>query len=335
MIKKINAEWWYLLLGLVSYVMCVNFSRDWANYVWFYGLLEKTPWMDFCDGFSIFKEPLYNFIVKLLSPHVGLTVVIFIATISLLWIKLKAFRDIISHDYLSAFFYVCFYLFLFEGTQLRVAYATTFVVMGFYYLQKNRYLLSLLMILIASQIQLTTLLFAFVFMLYFFNPVAWLIYAAFLVAPLLIIFKISIFSLVQSVIAMINPKYLFYGKERFNIQNSTGLYFYFIAFYWILLAFIEWKLAHLLKENRFKLSLQRLCMTGVIFMCVFYDHVVVGARLGELLLLPIVLLLSWLYLQWRQENNRFFLGLLIGLSCLYFIARFIYLYPSAVSFLSS
>jgi hypothetical protein len=333
--KIITSQWWYLLLGLATYVMCVNFSKDWINYEWFYGLLEKASWMDFWNDFSIFKEPLYNFTVKFFSPLLGFSGLILIATVSLLWIKLRVISDIILHKFIGVFFYTCLYLFLFEGTQLRIAYATTFIVLGLYYLQKKRYLLSMSMILIASQIQLTTILFAFLYILYFSNPAAWITYVAFLIAPLLIIFKISTFSLLKYGIEVINPKYLFYWGKRFNSQNSTGLYFYFIAFYWLLLLFIEWKLASLLHKDKFKLTLQRLCMIGVILMCVFYDHVVVGARLGELLLLPIVLLLSWLYLQSRHENSRLSIGLLIGCSCLYFMARFIYLYPNALSLLSA
>jgi hypothetical protein len=82
-----------------------------------------------------------------------------------------------------------------------------------------------------------------------------------------------------------------------------------------------------LQVDRFKLALQRLAMTGVIFMCVFHDHVALGARLGELLLFPLVLLLSWLYLEWHRANNRLTLYLLTTIFFTYFIARFIYLFP--------
>lgn len=325
--KFINTEWLYLLAGVAAYIICVRFSKDWVHYLWWFDLLQNKTWSVFWQELSIFREPFYNFPVKILSPYIGFSGVILIATVSLTWIKLRTLSKIVSDKYVGMFFYICLYWLLLEGTQLRVAYATIFVILSFFYLQNQRYMLSLLMIAIASQIHFTAILFSTVFILYFLKPAASLTLGLFLLSPILVIFEISTYSWLEKAITLINPRYLLYGSEKINGQNSTGLYIYFIAFFWALLMLIEWQLKSL-HTDRFKLALQRLAMTGVIFMCAFHDHVALGARLGELLLLPIVILLSWLYLEWDRVNNRLALNLLTTLFLAYFIARFIYLFPS-------
>jgi hypothetical protein len=325
--RILNEEWLYLLVGITAYIICVRFSKDWIHYLWWFGLLQGKTWPVFLQELSIFREPFYNFPVKFLAPYIGFEKLILIATISLTWIKLRTLQKIISDKYVAMFFYVCLYWLLLEGTQLRVAYATTFAILSFYYLQNQRYCLSLLMIAIASQIHFTAILFSLVFVFYFIKQAAPLTLCLFLLCPLLIIFEVSIYAWLEQGIALINPRYLLYGSEKIKGQNSTGLYIYFIAFFWTSLMLIEWKLKPYLQVDRFKLALQRLAMTGVIFMCVFHDHVALGARLGELLLFPLVILLSWLYLELYRTNKRLTLHLLTTIFFAYFIARFIYLFP--------
>ncbi|KQT34337.1 EpsG family protein [Methylophilus sp. Leaf414] len=328
MYKKIlTTEWLYLLAGIAAYIICVRFSKDWIHYQWWFGLLQNKTWPTVWQELSIFREPLYNFPVKFLSPYIGFEKVILIATISLTCIKLRTLQKIVPERYVGMFFYICLYWLLLEGTQLRVAYATTFAVLSFYYLQNQRYYLSILMIAIASQIHFTAILFSLVFVLYFIKRTALFTLCLFLLCPLLIIFEVSIYAWLEQGIAFINPRYLLYGSEKIKGQNSTGLYIYFIAFFWTTLVLIEWKLKPYLQVDRFKLAIQRLAMSGVIFMCVFHDHVALGARLGELLLFPLVILLSWLYLELHRTNKRLTLHLLTTIFFTYFIARFIYLFP--------
>jgi hypothetical protein len=328
--KKISSTvWLYLLTGITAYIFCVQLSKDWKHYKWWIGQLEKKSWLTVLQDLSIVREPLYNLPVKYLSSHIGFATVIFIATISLTWVKLQTLEKIVPAKYVSMFFYLCIYWLLLEGTQLRLAYATTFIMVSFYYLQNQRYWLSLVMILIASQIQFTAIFFSFVFVLYFAKPASTLTFAVFLLAPLVIVFNVSTYAWLEQAISLVNPRYLLYGSEKIKGQNSTGLYLYFIEFFWVILLLIEWQLKSLL-QNTFKLALQRLAMTGVVFMCIFHDHVALGARLGELLLFPIVILLGWLYLEWNRTKNYVAANLLTAVFLLYFTARFIYLAPNVI-----
>ena len=154
-----------------------------------------------------------------------------------------------------------------------------------------------------------------------------LILWAFVLAPLLTVFDYSVLPLFRDSIATINPRYLLYLDQKVLVQNTTGLYFYFITFFGLILLAIEVLLAPLLRSDRFALSLQRLAMLGVVLMCALHDYVAVGARLGELLLLPMVVLLSWLYLQFDDRGNIWLKRALVVGFALYMLARALYLYP--------
>lgn len=331
--NNLSTRWLYLVVGITAYLFCTQLSKDWVHYHWWFGLLERKSWLTVLQELSILREPFYNLPVKALSPYIGFPTVIFMATITLTWIKLQTLQKIVANQYVAIFFYICIYWLLLEGTQLRVAYATAFVVLGFYYLQNQRYWLSLLMMAIASQIQFTAILFCLVFVLHFIKPLSPLTLAIFLISPVFVIFDISIYSWLEQGIAILNPRYLLYGSQKINGQNSTGLYLYFIAFFWTLLLIIEWQLKMRFQKDRFKLTLQRLAMSGVVIMCIFHDHVALGARLGELLLLPVVILLGWLYLELERSNNRLGIHLLTGIFLVYFMARFIYLVPGVIHYL--
>jgi len=321
----------YLILGIAAYALCVSPSKDWVHYVWWFNFNENASWNVMLENFSFFREPLYNFSMKFVGQHMGFSMAVLVGTLSLLWLKLHSLARIVENPYIGTFFYVCLYLLLFEGTAIRVGYATAFVMLGVYYLKSNRYGLSLLMIIVASQIHFTAILFILLFPLYFIKFSLFFVFWIFLIAPLLIVVDISLYSIFQSFIEYINPRYLLYGSTKINGQNSTGLYFYFIGFYWLLLLFFGYFMRKYSPNDRFIRTLLGIAMAGVILMCVFHDHVALGARLGELLLLPVVILLSWLYQQWKEKKCHIANNVLIFVSTMYFFARLVYLFPRMIT----
>lgn len=329
--SALHAEWMiiliYLSLGIAVYFLCINYSKDWTSHIWWYRLLEEISWQDWLAKTGLTREPVYGFTAKLVGGGLSFPIFVALATISLLFLKLRYLAKIVGDPYVATFFYASLYLLLFEGTVLRVAYATACIVPGLYFLQQRRYWLSLLWLSVAGLIHFTAFLYLAVFAIYFFRPLQTLIICGFIFAPLLIVFEYSLMSLCRHLVSTINPRYLLYLDQKILIQNTTGLYFYFIAFFGLILALVEVFLASLLSSDRFAMTLQRLAMLGVILMCAFHDHVAVGARLGELLLLPLVVLLSWLYFQADDRGNIWLKWVLIIGFLLYMIARMLYLYP--------
>lgn len=71
-------------------------------------------------------------------------------------------------------------------------------------------------------------------------------------------------------------------------------------------------------------------MIGVVAMCVLHDHVAVAARFGELFMICLVPLLSWLFLYFEEHQMKYHKYALATTFSLYGVARFAYLYPSLV-----
>jgi len=233
--------------------------------------------------------------------------------------------------FLGTFFYVCFYLLLLEGTAIRVGFAIACIIPALYFLKEHKFFYAFLLILIASQIHLTALLFLIAFPLYFFKPLNVIVYLAFIFSPLLIVFDISVLNMLKELIATINPKYLYYFKEdRLVVQNSTGLYLYFIAFFTVLLGAVFVYLRDLVMNDRFLSTIFSITLCGIILMCVFHDFVAVGARFGELLLVPIVILLGHFYKTFALNKMLLHQFALVSMSLSYLAARFIYLYPKSI-----
>jgi hypothetical protein len=317
----------YLALATIAYTLCIKYSKDWAYYLWWFGEVDRVSWQTWFTSTSVMREPLYNFLAKLIGGNLSFPVFVAMATFPLLFLKLRYLAKIVGNPYIAMFFYATLYLLLFEGTILRVAYATACIVPGLYFLQQRRYWVSLMWICLAGLIHVTAFVYLAIFLLYFNRTLNKLVFATFLLAPLLIIFDYSVLGLFRDSIAAINPRYLLYLDQKVVGQNSTGLYFYFIAFFSLLLLGIESLLGALLRSDQFALTLQRLAMLGVICMCAFHDYVAVGARFGEILLLPIVILLSWVFLRFdEQKHTGLKLAMIVGFT-MYMLARAVYLYP--------
>jgi len=331
-VKANHEKLLFITLGIVTFYLSIYFSKDWKHYNWLYEHeIANTTWQAFLSKFSLFKEPLFFILAKAVSQLIGFSAFVFFATVVLLTIKLHFLSKIIKSPYLGTFFYTCFYLLLFEGTALRIGYAVALIVSALYCLKGHKFLYAFLLIVVASQIHLTALIFLLVFPLYFIRWLNILVYLAFILFPLFIVFDISILNILRDLIAKINPKYLFYfGESRLVIQNSTGLFFYFITFFAILLAVVFFYMKELIKNDRFISVVFSITLCGVILMWIFNDIVAVGARFGELLLVPIVILLSHLYMHFSL--NKMFLNqvALVSLSLIYFVSRLAYLYPAII-----
>lgn len=321
----------YVLLGLITFSLSINFSKDWVHYNFMFGQQQSKSWQTIMTNLSLFKEPLYLISSKAIGYLVGFTAFALLATISFLTVKLHFLKKITGTVYVGLFFYICLYLLLHEGTALRVAYAVALLVPALYFIKVQKFHYSLILILIASQIHITALVFLLAFPAYLYKQFNILVYLLFLISPLVIVLEISILNILKELIITLNPKYSYYFQQNLvRNQNSTGLYFYFIAFFALLMFVISFYLKDLIKKDRFISMLFSLCLVGIILMCIFYDYVPVGARFGELLLMPIVVLLSHLYIHFSDHKMLIHQLSLVSIFFIYFMARLVYLYPTAV-----
>lgn len=320
----------FAILGMIAFTFFVNYSKDWNNYLWLNNKIGKKDWVVHFSQFSFFTEPIFTFFTKFFAQLLGFQTFIFLVSVSLLTIKLRYLEKIVGVFLGGMFFYLCLYLFLFEGTAIRVAFATALVVPAFYCLKQNKPLIALFLLLLGSQIHFTVLIFLIVFPIYYWSGATLIAYILFAIAPFFILLDISVFGLMSEIIEYLNPRYLRYGDKKLINQNSTGLYFYFIAFFTIVISISHYYLKDLISKDRFIRTMQILCVLAVVVMCIFHDHVALGARLGELLMLPLVIILSLLSIRFNQDKMHLERYTLYSVFSLYFLARFHYLYPEFI-----
>ncbi len=323
----------FLILGVISVILCMTASKDWSTYndhlFGYYSV--HTSWNDMFRSVSFFREPLYFFSAKFFGELIGFPVFIGVTTIILLMVKLHFLSKMIDNVWVGCFLYVSLYLFLFESTQLRVAYATTFIFIAFYFLQQGKFGRSALMVLLASQLHLTSLVFLVIFPIYLVPRCYYFVMGVFAISPLFVALKISIYYLIFQFASVFTDKYQLYEIEKdLQQQNSTGMFLYFIGFFYLVIGSSSYFLRKRLQTDRFDGTIAALAMLGVIAMCLLHDHVAVAARFGELLMVSLVLLLSWLFFQFNDRGVRVGQFAIIVTSLCYGAARFLYLFPSLV-----
>ena len=139
-IKCSVSEKWtkYLIfigLGFIAITLCHTPSKDWTGYINWFNRDTILSWQVMWTSSSFFTERLYFFSEKFFGELIGFPLFIALTTLVLLTVKLNYLGKIVENIWLGCFFYSCLYLFLFEATVLRVAYATALVIPAFYYLR--------------------------------------------------------------------------------------------------------------------------------------------------------------------------------------------------------
>ena len=324
----------YLTLALISFLLMISASKDWKDYKWLFLLIEERNWIDLVLSFSLTQEALYFWPSKLLGEWIGFKLFILLSTMAFLTLKLNFYQKMSDRPWLTIFFYCCFYLFLLEGTVLRVAYATALVIMAIYTLYDKKPIISLCLILLSSQIHFTCLVFLIIFPIFYSRHFFTALVIVFVLSPLFIFFNISLFQIIELLSAYINQKYLFYADPTIvSEQNRTGLFFYFLAIFYALNLFVVYTLRNSIFSDPKKRVLVGTGLMGIIFMSTMYTHVAPATRLAELMMITLPLYLTSVFLEWQKNKYYWVSYLLITFAVLYALARFVYLYPSLIPFL--
>lgn len=318
----------YIGLAALASILSVNYSKDLHSYSVMFDETVAKSWIDIFEEASLFKENLFKLMFYTLGQGLSYAATVTLMTVFFLTTKLKYLEKVTGDFYLGTFFYLCFYLLILEGTVMRAAFALTLVVVAIYYLKQQQFLKSLCCIILGSQLHLSAILFLLLFPMYLVPGAARIVWVMFFTAPLFYILDFSVFSKTIDFVSLINPKYLLTYTDRNLIaaQNSTGLYFPYIGFFSLLLGYIYFRLKAQILSDSFVRSIFLIAMTGIILMWMFYDHIAVGARLGELLLFPIVILLVMVEISIKEKNFLMERAILYASSSAYFVARFWYLY---------
>lgn len=334
--KKFSINYQYVLfiaLGLMAFSLNVLASRDWYAYLKQFRRLTEQSWSSVFNSFSLFEESLFYFSAKFWGEFIGFPLFIALATTLLLSVKLHFLQKLTSRPWIAVYFYLCAYLFLFEGTVLRVAYATALIIPALYFLSREQYWQSLALWFLATQIHFSAGIFLLAFALFILSYRGFLVLVfCFVLSPLLIVAEYSFSEQLINLVARFRQDYASYARQVItDNQNSSGMFFYYVSFYYGLILLCLCLLLKRFKEGRTLRMLAGLCMTAVIIMSSLYDHVVVAARLGELLLVVSPLMFAEALESWPYKGKKLITVALVGGFALFAVARFVYLYPSLLS----
>ena len=321
----------YLTLALIAFLLMISASKDWKNYKWLFVLIEEKNWIDLIHSFSLTQEVVYFWTSKLLGEWIGFKLFILLTTMAFLTLKLNFYQKMSDRPWLTIFFYCCFYLFLLEGTVLRVAFATALVIMAIYTLYDKKPVISFCLILLSSQIHFTCLVFLIIFPIFYSKHFFTALIIVFVLSPLFIFFNISLFQIIELLLAYINQNYLFYSDPSIiSEQNRTGLFFYFLAIFYALNLFVVYTLRESVYSDPKVRVLVGTGLMGIIFMSTMYTHVAPATRLAELMMITLPLYLTSAFLEWQKSKYYWVSYLFIIFAVLYALARFVYLYPSLI-----
>jgi hypothetical protein len=335
-VRKFSINYQYFLfiaLGLMAFSLNVMASRDWHAYAWQFRKLTEHSWSSIINSFSLFEEPLFYFSAKFWGEFIGFPLFIALATTLLLCVKLHFLQKLTSRPWIAVYLYLCAYLFLFEGTVLRVAYATALIIPALYFLSREQYWHSLALWFLATQIHFSASVFLLAFALFILSYRGFLVLAfCFVLSPLLIVAEYSLSEQLIRLVAWFRQDYASYGRQVITAnQNSSGMFFYYVSFYYGLILLSLCVLWKRFNEDRTLRMIAGLGMTAVIIMSSLYDHVVVAARLGELLLVVSPLMFAETLESWSYSGKKLITVALCGGFTLFAVARFVYLYPALLS----
>lgn len=323
----------FVLLGVVAFSLNVLASRDWQPYLKQFKRLTEYSWPEMFSIFTLFEEPFFYFNAKFWGELISFPAFIAVSTIILLCLKLNYLQKLSTRPFIAVYIYLCAYLFLFEGTVLRVAYATAFIIPALYFLSKGHWWPSFFLWFMATLIHFSTSIFLIALPLFFLSFTGFrFLLAFFVLSPLLIVFEFSVFDELMKLVRVFREDYVSYGHAALvENQNSSGMFYYFLLFYYCIILFAITLLWQRLKTDRTLKMIAGQCMVAIIVMCSLYDHVLVAARLGELLLVVSPVLLAEATEGWPFRGKKYLTVILLGGFTLIALARFAYLYPTLIA----
>ena len=286
------------------------------NIVW-----SSNPLIDsslFFQDIRPLKEPAYHLLERIAAPSVPFGLFLMLIIFSCLLLKLVALQSVSQNlHWMHVLPYLLVLSFLHEGTQLRIAIALSIALWAIIFFARQQVIPAIGLLLLAATFHLSVVAYFAIFSL----MLAYQRWGrkAFILASILTGLLVAFFAnpeLVVKVFATVAPRYTWYFDPiLLKSQNSSGLFQYFIFFVALLTAYV---LYFFRPQGDIWVNLKLFAVvSGAMAMSclvIFSNNVVLAARLSELLLLPILLVLGeTLYRQYKARSFLLCAGMLCTL----------------------
>ncbi len=324
----------YLFLGFIlsilSFFEIIAKDKRVFKIIWFFLIVFMVLFVGFRDGtivgtdspayFRYYIEKLppvelgYKYINYLFSD-IGLSYTLFLLFINLIslfnvgrFIKLNSFYLIFP-----LFIYFSDFYFYYNFSGIRQALALSFVALSVYYIFKDKKLISLLLILIASLFHVTAL----IFILAFFVPKVRMELSKYIKFLLIVIIGVLVGSYIIENVPYLNYRFVYYSSMQEQSDNIVGNYLIGILKRSIVLFAVLLVFKDFFKENK-NFYLYNLYVVGfIIYVSSYLISPEFGVRLGSyFVILDCILISSYIYYS-KSFTNRMVYFILFTLIAFY------------------
>lgn len=333
--KKINLHYFLLFFSCWAFLTFLNlhFLID-NEYAKMFFDAQSSGIANSISKMNFTKDPTYFLLQNISATFIEFKVFFGALILLCLMLKFTALLQVNAKpNLLDVAPYFLVLAFLHEGIQIRIAIALSIALWSIIFFVKKRFLFSVLLLIIASSFHITASTFFLVYFLVFLysNYGKWVIGGGLFITALLASTPI-IRNLVLKMGELTNARFLSYsGNDFIKIQNSTGLFEFYIFFVGLLTIFI-WKFY--IPTNVFWQRLRQIAIaSGLLAMAilqVFQFSVVISSRLADLLLLPVLLVLGATLSQLMNEKRYWLLfGTVLFLLIYCFVRSYISFHPGS------
>lgn len=288
--KKLFLFFMVLFLAAFAGFRGTDVSKDHDIFQAFY---DKTqPFFAlFSNPVGFFKaakvEPSFLLIasfIKTYLPYLGFTLLMVLYAMFAVAIKTKAIIKYSEFIFFSLFLYLCNYFLLHEIIQVRAGLAVAVVMLAFEPVIERNLGKFLLLILIATSIHYSALIFL---PFYFLNTkkINPIVYIAIIILPfLLTTFKFDPISLILKYdLGVYSEKISIYIKDQLREQHSINKFNLTILFQLLLSGFLLFYRKDILEKNKYSIFFLKINMISVGVFYMFFSLPVFAFRLWEML----------------------------------------------------
>jgi EpsG family len=317
-----------IFIFFIVWASLVTIHLHWQIDHWYkhsFGLNKAQDFHTRILSLDLSKDPAY-FLVQAVFSGLGSFEVFFgILILICLALKFSALLQVTPRpELLDVAPYLLVLGFMHEGIQMRIAIALSVALWAIIFFAKGRRVSACLLVTLAALFHITAATFFLVFFLVYLQErlgVIVLIGAAILSG--ILAYTSVIPDILIKVGYITNARFMAYSQGTFfENQNKTGLFQYFIFFILFLTLYV-WRYykPHCMVWKNLKLLALTSGFVAAAILQIFRFNVVVSARLAELLLLPVLLVLGTTLVQLKNDKKYLTLSCIVAALVFYCAVR--------------
>jgi hypothetical protein len=312
----------------IAWTSLVAIHLYWQIDHWYKYSFELNKAQDFYTrilSLDFSKDPAYFLLQAVFSGLGNFEVFFSILIMVCLALKFSALLQVTPRpELLDVAPYLLVLGFMHEGIQMRIAIALSIALWAIIFFAKDKRVSACLLVAIAALFHITAATFFLVFSLaYLYKRLGVIVLIGTTILSGILAYTSVIPDILIKVGYITNARFMAYSQGTFfENQNKTGLFQYFIVFVlFLILCVWRYYKPHCLVWKNLKLLALTSGLMAAAILQIFRFNVVVSARLSELLLLPVLLVLGATLVQLKNDKKYIALFCIVAALVFYCAVR--------------